>query len=436
MKRCNIKILTLGCKVNQYESHNLSNYFRDQGYRLVTAAMADVIIINTCAVTMQAARKSRQLIRQAKRKSPDALVIIIGCLSQLPETRAALKDEVDVFLGSEHKSMVAEIVDKWVEGKLKKEEASLITDFSGVTQFDEMPGYSIGDRVRAEVKVQDGCEQFCSFCLIPYMRGPERSRKPENVLKEIKYLIDKGYQEIVLTGIHLGAYGRDFAVKSSLSGLVKLVLGSTSVKRLRLSSVEPNDVTDELISLIANNDRIAPHLHLPLQGGNDKLLKAMNRKYTTADYLALINKVRASIPEIALTTDLMVGFPGETESDFANTLSFVRQVQFSNMHVFRYSPRPGTKAAQMPLQVSGSIARDRSDQMHAVAEEMKNSYYQSMIGKTYQILIEKCDDKLLCEGHAGNYVKVCVQGAKLAKNSWVKVQIIKSSTYCVLGNVV
>ncbi|QOR35588.1 tRNA (N(6)-L-threonylcarbamoyladenosine(37)-C(2))-methylthiotransferase MtaB [Clostridium sp. 'deep sea'] len=433
MSNNKICIITLGCKVNQYESHTFENYFKDKGFLLVSIdEKADVIIVNTCAVTMQATRKSRQLIRKARRLNENAFIIIIGCLAQLETTKEQLKDEVNVFIGSEDKSKVVDIVMRWSKNNNAKFNQNSVTNISEATEFDEMPSYAEGSRVRAEVKVQDGCEQFCSYCLIPYMRGPERSRPVNNVIKEINYLVEHGYKEVVLTGIHLGSYGKKLPTKTDLTQLVKSILEKTTIKRLRLSSVEPNDVTDELINIIANNKRVASHLHLPLQGGSDKLLKDMNRRYTTGEYLGLVKKIRDKVPNIALTTDLIVGFPSETEQDFEDTMRFIKKVKFSAMHIFRFSTRPGTKAAKMKNKVHGDIVKSRSDLLHKVAIELKQKYEKAMLNKVYEVLVEKCNEHY-CEGHAENYVNVHIDNTNIEKNSLIKVQIIQTSTYCVKG---
>ncbi len=437
METPRLSIITLGCKVNQYESHTLENYFQSQGFQIVsTKDAADLVLVNSCAVTSQAARKSRQLIRHARRLNPKAFIIVMGCLAQQDSFSTDLSQAVDAFVGSANKSNVCTIVDHWLAGTWNVEQKRQIEPLTGQVPYEEMPAWAIGDRVRAEVKVQDGCQQFCTYCIIPYLRGPERSRDAQKVIEEIQQLCEHGYQEIVLTGIHLGSYGRDLRPPMCLPQLIRLILEETTIQRLRLSSIEPNDLGAELLELIATETRIARHLHIPLQGGHDYLLTKMNRHYRTADYRDLLQKIRQIDPTIAITTDLIVGFPGESDDYFSASMKFVREMQFAAMHVFRYSRRPGTPAAKMESQIKGDVARQRSAMMQSLADEQALAYHAAMVGKEYQVLIERCTDKNRSEGHASNYVKVVVEGQRLAKNMMVNVKIIDCDAYSTTGIVV
>lgn len=431
-----VAIYTLGCKVNQYESDALAALFNQHGYKVVDFNdPADIYVINTCAVTMQAVRKSRQAIRQARRRQKDALVVVIGCLSQIDAEEVRQLAGVDIILGANNKSQIVEVVEEALARRGRVEPVAFVPSYGESTPFEEL-GTGLGsERTRAQLKIQDGCQQFCAYCIIPYARGPERSRTLQSVVEEARKLVEKGFREIVLTGIHLGAYGRDLTPELELADVVKALLVETDIGRLRLSSVEPTDITASLISVIAESDRVARHLHIPLQSGCDRILKKMHRRYDTAFYRSIIRQVRTAIPEVAITTDVIVGFPGETEQDFRETLEFVKEIGFSRMHIFRFSPRPGTPAATMPNQVSGRVKSRRSKELHKIAEQLSKEFHTAMIGKSYRVLVEQEVSPGIWEGYTDNYVRTQMEG-QLLTNSFVNVRIVKAYTDKVIGNVI
>ncbi len=427
-------ISTLGCKVNQSESNSIADHLLKHGAQLTAESKANIIIVNSCAVTNQAASKTRHELRRLRRENEEALLIFMGCYVEQKDLEEDIYDIADVLIGTKNKSVIYEIILEYLD-------SNSVLDYKDLSKrkenyFDELGGLADSDRTRAQVRIQDGCENFCSYCIIPYLRGPERSRKKENVIKEINDLELLGYKEVVLTGIHLGSYGNDFDSEYGVSNLIESILEETNIPRIRLSSIEPNEVSNQIIKLYESNKRLMPHLHIPLQSGSDKILKKMNRKYNLDQYKNLIKKLRKKIPRIAITTDLIVGFPGETEKDFQDMVSFVRIMQFSQMHVFRYSKREGTVAAEMSNQVDGNIAKNRSKIIRDLAKEMGKNYTAEMIGSTHNVLIEQKIDEYRYFGHAENYTKVIIKENNLSTNEIYQVKIIGNYPYSVQGVVV
>jgi threonylcarbamoyladenosine tRNA methylthiotransferase MtaB len=427
-------ISTLGCKVNQSESNAISDHLIKHGADLSTESNADILIVNSCAVTNQAASKTRHELRRLKRENEEALLIFMGCYVEQKELEEDIYDIADVLIGTKNKSIIYEVILEYLD-------KDSVLDYKDLSkrknyEFEELSGLADSDRTRAQVRIQDGCENFCSYCIIPYLRGPERSRKKENVIKEIKELELLGYKEVVLTGIHLGSYGNDFKDNYKLSNLITEILDETSIPRIRLSSIEPNEVDEEIIELYASKERLMPHLHIPLQSGSDKILKKMNRKYTLTEYRKLINSLRKRVQGIAITTDLIVGFPGETKEDFDDIYKFVKEMEFSQMHVFRYSKREGTVAADLKDQIDGNISKERSKIIRDLAKEMGCNYTKKMIGNVHKVLIEQKIDNNKFFGHADNYTKVIINSDRLTINEIYRVKIIDNSPYSVKGVVV
>lgn len=395
---------TLGCKVNTYESNAMLKIFNDAGYQEVDfKEIADVYVINTCTVTNTGDSKSRQMIRKAIRKNPQATVCVVGCYSQTAPEEIAKIEGVGVVLGTQYRKDIVKYVDDYLAS------GKMIIKVDSVMNLRKFEDLNI-DRfknTRAFLKIQDGCNNFCTYCIIPYARGRVRSRTPESVLAQAKRLVENGYVEIVLTGIHTAGYGEDldgYCFYDLLVDLVKI----EGLKRLRISSIETSQITDEIINLIGSNEIIVDHLHVPLQAGCDATLKRMNRKYTTAQYLEKMQKIRSYLPNIAFTTDVIVGFPGESDEEFEETYNFIKKVNYSELHVFPYSPRKNTPAAKMKDQVNDQVKHDRASRLLQLSKELNRDFALKQIGKTLKVLFEKRDGDYLV-GHAGDYLKVKVR---------------------------
>lgn len=400
---------TLGCKVNQDESEAMETLFKQAGYALGNFdEEADVYVINTCTVTHLSDRKSRQMIRRARKNNPAAVVVVTGCYAQTAVKEVAAMADVDVIIGNNQHGHIVELTEAFQKDRQRRQ---LIEDSRTFAEFEELPMDRQITRTRAYLKVQEGCEQFCTYCIIPYARGPLRSRQLDKVLTEAKRLEEAGFQEIILTGIHLGAYGQEKGGSGlDIAGLCREILAATDSVQIRLGSIEPTEVSDELIELIATDRRMCRHLHLPLQAGHDDVLKRMNRPYTTEQYRAQLAKIRASIADIAITTDLMVGFPGESDDQFRNCLTFCDEMSFSGMHIFKYSPREGTPASTFPEQVSSADKDQRSKKMAAVAEKNKQLFQKRFLGQDVWVLAEEQTSDGLWEGHTDNYLLVRFTG--------------------------
>lgn len=397
-----VAIQSLGCKVNLYESEYITDQFQKAGYEIVPfQEIADVYIINTCSVTNTSDVKSRKVIHQAIRRNPDACIVAIGCF--IEANHDYHEDGVDILLGNANKSKVLEYVERYWQTKQKAN--YFVTPIP--EKFDDMTMSTFLGRTRAFIKIQDGCENFCSYCIIPYVRGKCRSKNFQTVLEEIQNYVQHGYKEVVLTGIHTGNYGVDLG--TDFAALLREIVKINRLVRLRISSIEITELTDEVLQIIRDNDVIVDHLHIPLQAGSDKILRLMNRKYDLAYFKQKMEQIREIRPDISLTTDIIVGFPSETEEDFQDTLSFVREVQFSKVHVFPYSRRSGTVAADMAEQVPGDVKKDRVRRLLALSKELETEYMKKFIGKTLPVLMEvnRTDYSL---GHTSNYLLVKVPG--------------------------
>lgn len=419
---------TLGCKVNQSETEAMTALFLDKGYQLGEfEAYCDVYVINTCTVTHAGDRKSRQMIRRAKQINPQAIVVVTGCYAQTsPEAIAAIED-VDIILGTNMRHLIVDEVEAFAGSRVQ-----LVDEKDTLTDFEEISMDRVIQKARAYLKVQEGCEQFCTYCIIPYARGPLRSRSMENTLQEAKKLEQAGFKEIILTGIHLGAYGKPSEAEReagavqqvTLADLCEMLLNETSFERIRLSSIEPTEVDDHLLRLFAENRRMCRHLHLPLQAGDDGVLEAMHRPYNTEQYRQEMARIREAVPDIALSTDLMVGFPGETDEQFENSLRFCDEIAFSSMHLFKYSPRQGTPAAGYPNQVPNEVKDIRSKRMQEMAERNMLRYMEAHLGQIVEVLVEEQRSDGIWLGHTDTYLHVAVDGP-CRKNTMVKVLLDK-----------
>ena len=404
-----VALTTLGCKVNQVETETMEGLFRQAGYEIVDfAEPADFYVINTCSVTHLGERKSRQLIRRANRLNNKAIIAVTGCYAQVASDEISAIEGVRVVIGTQERSRIVELVEQAAR------EDGLINDVYDIMQtreFEDIPFYGSPHRTRAFLKIQDGCCNFCSFCIIPYARGPIRSRSLESIRASVDKLVAENFHEVVLTGIHLGMYGREKKGENlTLADAVQACLDNPSLKRVRLGSLESVEISPRLLKMMKDDKRFAHHFHLPLQSGSDAVLKAMNRHYLTPEFKQLIDHIRAEIPDVAISTDIIVGFPGETDELFAESLAFARSIGFAKMHVFPYSKRKGTPAAAMENQVDEAVKKQRVHQMQQMAEESARSFHEQFFGRTMDVLFEQEHDGYT-EGLTSNYIKVYVPGS-------------------------
>lgn len=431
-----VAVYTLGCKVNQYESAALEGLFRQRGYQVVDFnGEADVYLINTCTVTHLGDRKSRQLIRRAARANPDALVVVTGCYAQTSPGEVAAVPGVDLVVGLRDRAGLVDLVESAQKGAAP---ATLVGDIDAVRGFEELPPPMEQGRVRAHLKIQEGCDSFCTYCIVPHARGPLRSRPPAAVLDEARLLLAAGYREIVLTGIHTGAYGRDLPGAPDLAQLVQELQYLPGLLRLRLSSVEPNDITINLVNALAMTPVACRHLHIPLQSGNDTILKRMGRQYTATEFSRMVGTIRSILPGVAITGDVMVGFPGETGEQFEHTCHLVTKVAFAGLHVFKYSPRRGTPAATWPDQVEQGVKEARSRKLIRIGKQLAGAYKDRHIGEVVEVLVEQSWSSKggWLEGLTGNYLRVVFPGDLALRNSLVQVNITGISGEYLEGRII
>ncbi|SNT14965.1 threonylcarbamoyladenosine tRNA methylthiotransferase MtaB [Anaerovirgula multivorans] len=399
---------TLGCKVNQYETQAMTEMFEKAGYLVVVdTEFADVYVINTCTVTNVGDKKSRQFIRRVKRNNPHAIIAVVGCYAQTAPEEVLEVEGVNVVIGTNDRNKIVELV----ESCNIDEKINMVDDIMKVKEFEEMSVKDIKEKTRAFLKIQEGCNQYCSYCIIPYARGPIRSRNRSEIIREIKNLVDHGFKEVVLTGIHVASYGKDLQEKNALLEILKEANEIEGLERIRLSSLEPTLFTDEFLHELSKVSKLCEHFHLSLQSGCDRILKKMNRKYTTAEYREIVKRIRQVYPKVALTTDIIVGFPGETNEDFQETYRFVEEIAFSSIHVFKYSPRKGTPAASFEEQVDGKAKHIRSEKLIALGGTLQKDYYQQFIGSVKTVLFETLskEKKGYIEGYTDNYLKVLAE---------------------------
>ena len=431
----------LGCKVNAYETEAMQEMLENAGYEIVPFKEgADIYIINTCTVTNIADRKSRQMLHRARKMNPDAIVVAAGCYVQAQDGKEA-DPCIDIVLGNNHKKDLIEILEKYdlkrTAGAVEKRQDEKMTctvaeieDINKTREYESLHLTKPGDHTRAYIKVQDGCNQFCTYCIIPYARGRVRSREQEDVVNEVKSLAANGYKEIVLTGIHLSSYGIDHDGERHLLDLIRAVHEVDGIERIRLGSLEPGIITEEFADAISGLPKICPHFHLSLQSGCDATLKRMNRRYTSAGYYEKCRILRKYFDNPALTTDVIVGFPGETEEEFQESLAFVDKVDFYETHIFKYSKREGTKAARMEDQIDEQVKAQRSAAMIELGLKKKEAYERSFIGKTVEVLVEEdevYEGKTVQAGHTKEYIKIALESEENLKNTIVKVQIENDS---------
>ncbi len=402
-----VAFYTLGCKVNQYETEAMTELFEREGYETVNFdQFADVYVINTCTVTNLGDRKSRQMIRRAKKLNKLAIVAVTGCYAQTASEEVSQIEGVNLIIGTKDRSKIVELIDSIQEDR---KQINVVQDIMNAKEFEDLRVTAYKEKTRAFLKIQEGCNQFCSYCIIPYARGPIRSRNPEDVVAEIKQLADNGFKEVVLTGIHIASYGKDLG-HTSLIDIIGKIHQVEGIERIRLGSIEPTTVTSAFIEKTQDLPKLCPHYHISLQSGCAETLQRMNRRYTTAQYRQVVNNLREKYTDAAITTDVMVGFPGETEEEFQASLQFVEEIGFSQVHVFKYSPRKGTPAATYPNHVSPQDKETRSKRMTEVAAQREREFYQKYIGKEMEVLLEQRvkDEKQSYEGLTANYIRVIV----------------------------
>lgn len=416
-----VAFYTLGCKVNQYETEAMLELFEKDGYEQVNSEeYADVYVINTCTVTHMSDRKSRQYIRRVKKKNPDAVIAVVGCYSQVSPEEILDIEEVNLVMGTNDRRKIIEEIKKIDASK----KVSTVDDIMKVKAFEEIEISQTNGKTRAFMKIQDGCDRFCTYCIIPYARGRVRSRDIDSIVDEVKKLANNGYKEVVLTGIHVASYGKDLKDKDiKLLDVIKQINEIDKIERIRLSSVEPILFTDEFVNEVLKMDKVCPHYHLSLQSGCDETLKRMNRRYTTSEYKTIVDRLRSKMPNVAITTDVIVGFPGETNDEFKETYEFLKEIELSQMHIFKYSPRKGTPAATMENQVDPQMKHFRSEQLLNLSKVNFNKFANKFIGSELDVLFEQNTEGNKFEGLTSNYIRVVVESDKNIQGQILKVKI-------------
>lgn len=432
-----IAFYTLGCKVNQADTASMENLFLRSGHQLVSFdGEADVYIINTCVVTNTGQRKSRQTIHRAIRKNPNALIVVTGCYPQTAAEEVKAIAGVDMIIGNQDRAQIVQLVEERLAHR-QTDTLDAVHKLTASTAFEEMAAGDITDKTRAFLKIQEGCNQFCTYCIIPYARGPLRSRSLESIRTETQRLISAGFKEIVLIGIHLGCYGKENPDGPTLYDAVKTVLDVPGVQRLRLGSLESVEVEPRLLTLMQEDARFCRHLHLPLQSGCDKTLQAMHRPYTTAKFKTLLADIKNRVPDIAITTDVIVGFPGETEADFETTCKFAESCGFSKMHIFPFSARKGTPAEKFAGAVTEAVKKERADILGRIDETMHKAFLQAMVGQTAEVLFEQPAGEDYFEGLTGNYQRVFLKsGGRNLSGEILPVKITAFDGEKLLGEII
>ena len=417
-----VAFLTLGCKVNQYETNGMIQKFKKAGFEICDFdKKADIYVVNTCTVTNMSDRKSRQMLRQAKKNNKDALVVACGCYVQVAKNEVEKIPEIDLCIGTNEKVNIIEIVQDYLKNNNKLD---VIEDvFAPSAKYGDYGVVTYTEKTRAVIKVQDGCDRFCSYCIIPYARGKVRSREPESVIEEIKEIANNGIKEVVITGIHVASYGKDFKNDYKLIDLLEEINKIDGIKRIRLGSIEPLLITDDFLSRLAKLEKICHHFHLSLQSGCTETLRRMNRRYTIPEFESIVNKLRDVYEDVILTTDIIVGFPGETDEEFNTTYNFLKNIKFYKMHIFKYSPRKGTKAEAMENQVPGEIKELRSKILLKLSDDNEKEYLKSYVGKNLEVLFEEREGEYF-KGHTGNYIMVKAKTNEDLSNEIKKIKIL------------
>ena len=425
----NIQFITLGCKVNQYETNAMAQKFIEKNYNVIEEnnkeKNPDICIINTCTVTNMSDRKSRQMLRRVKEKNPETVVVAVGCYAQVAKKELEEIPEIDLVLGNNEKVDIVKYVEEYVDENIKNEE---IDDVMQSKEFSDFGSITYSEKTRAVIKIQDGCDRFCSYCIIPYARGRVRSRKPESIISEVKKISENGIKEVVITGIHIASYGKDFSFSKDsklenyrLINLLEEINKVDGIERIRLGSIEPLLITEEFVERLIKLNKICHHFHLSLQSGCDETLKRMNSRYTTEQFKEIVKILRNAYDDVNLTTDIIVGFPGETEEEFNKTYEFLKEIKFYKMHIFKYSPRKGTKAAVMPNQIPGNIKEERSKKLIELSDKNEFEYNSKYLGKEVEVLFEE-EKTGEYKGHTQNYIMVYCKSQEKLDNQIKKVK--------------
>lgn len=432
-KKLKVAFYTLGCKVNQYETNAMAQKFLENGYDVVSfEENADIYIINTCTVTNMSDKKSREILRRAKKQNKDSILVAVGCYAQVNKEKLEEIKEIDLILGTNEKNDIVNFIEKYIKDRTKEE---VVTDVMKQINFKDFGTITYTDKNRAAIKVQDGCDRFCSYCIIPYARGRVRSRKIESVVKEAEEISKRGIKEIVITGIHIASYGKDFKEDITLIDLLEALNKIPTIERIRLGSLEPKLMTEEFIKRLVKLEKVCDHFHLSLQSGCNSTLKRMNRRYTTEEFYDVVTLLRKAYPNVALTTDIIVGFPGETDEEFEETYKFLEKVDFYKMHVFKYSPRSGTKAAEMENQVDGNKKEERSNRLLELSDKNGINQNKQYIGKIVDVLWEEKKGEWMI-GHTTNYIEVKAKSNNNLENEISKVKIDNIDNLELMGNIV
>lgn len=424
---------TLGCRVNVYESEAMTEKFIKDGYEVTNFdEFSDVYVINTCTVTNMGDKKSRQMISRARRKNPDAIIAVVGCYSQIASDEISKIEGVDVVLGTRNKGDIVYYVNRAREEKRQFVE---VNDVLRNRNFEELDIEEFQDKTRAFLKIQDGCNKFCSYCLIPFARGAVCSKDPEKLLKEVHELSQNGFKEIILSGVHTASYGVDLEGDWSLVKVLEEINKVEGIERIRIGSIDPTFFSEGVIEKIAGLEKMCPHFHLSLQSGCDATLKRMNRHYTIEDYRTVVENLRKHISDVSITTDIIAGFPGESEKDFEEAYKFLSEIELSKMHIFKYSPRKGTKAAEMMLQVDGNIKEKRSEALIALSDKLENQFMSKFIGRTMKVLYEEESKELSNHyvGYTPNYIKVIAKSDENLQGKIVETKLEKVEDAYILG---
>lgn len=426
-----VAFYTLGCKVNQYETEAMAELFENDGYETVDFSdVADVYVINTCSVTNMGDRKSRQIIRRARKNNKNAVIAVTGCYAQTAAEEVLAIDGVNLVLGNQDRKNIVSLVNELTSSSSINHVSDIMTNH----EFEELQIKNYSNRTRAFIKIQEGCNQFCSYCIIPYARGPVRSRKADDVINEIKTLAQNGFKEIILVGIHVASYGFDLE-NTSLTKLISEIDAIEGIERIRMSSIEPMTLNDEFIQSVKQSKKLCHHFHISLQSGCDETLKRMNRKYTTTQFKGIVDGLREAFDDVAITTDIMVGFPGETEDEFEKTLKFIDEVDFADAHVFQYSQRRGTPAAKRPNQIAPEIKEKRSKEVIAKTKKSRDNFLNRFVGQTVRVLFEQRSSDGMYEGKTDNYITVHAETELELNDCFKNVLLEKAENGIVYGKI-
>lgn len=421
-----VAFITLGCKVNQYETNAMIQQFLQKKYEIVESmAKADIYVINTCTVTNMSDRKSRQMLRRVKEFNKEAVVVAVGCYAQVAKNELEKIPEIDMVLGNNEKAKIVTYIEEFLTNHKKQREIDNIMNTKDFIDFGDI---TFTEKTRAVIKVQDGCDRYCSYCIIPYARGRVRSRKPEKIVSEVEKIAKNGIQEVVITGIHIASYGKDFKNTYRLIDLLEEINKIEGIQRIRLGSIEPLLITEDFMQRVKKLEKVCHHFHLSLQSGCDETLKRMNRRYSTDQFKEIVERLRKYYSDVIITTDIIVGFPGETEEEFEKTYQFLKEIKFYKMHIFKYSPRKGTKAAMMGNQIDGNIKEERSAKLLKLSDENEINYNKQYIGKEVEVLFEE-EKNGIYQGHTKNYILVHYKTEEALENKIKTVVIAEAEKH-------